>query len=855
MSLANALRHWALRWFSPGRLVRTRYDAFRRLLDCDQHGHELIAQLERIYHDREMVDFARVVATSRELSGQVAGAVEALSRLAPGAAGDLDAYYRKIDFYCQLALAPMTYSVKPPFALRLEDIGDADAGLAGGKAYNLARIVRHLELPVPAGFVITANACNLLLEENDLRDRIDRRLARIDISSPRSLEEAAAELRALVQAAEVPEAVSEAIAAVQQGLGLTADALAVRSSAVGEDGRISFAGQYRSVLNVAPDDLLIAYKDVVASRYSARALYYRINNGLSDEATPMAVLVVAMIPAAASGVIYTRDPDPAATVELEPYLSFHTIRGLGELLVDGSVSPGLTTVSRTRPQRILTRQAGEQSVVSVVDAQGGTRTVDEGASAPVEVPDEMVILKLADWALQLEDHYDGPQDIEWCVDDHGRPYILQSRPLRVAAADHGPDDCAHIQVTNPVLLTGGRRACSGAGAGVVQRIDPSAGPEQLESLPERFVLVARTASPDYVKFMGRLSAVVTDEGSVAGHFASVAREFGVPTLVGTHRATEVLTPGREVTVAADRGVVYDGRVADLTECADRLRRRFDVSPFLARTKKVLALVSPLNLIDPEAENFAPSGCRSFHDILRYAHEQAVRAMFELSERSTRRAMGAKQLISDLPLIAYVLDLGGGLRRSAGRKGKVAVDQVRSDPLQAVWRGLANPGIYWDPAIKHYNWQDIDPMAEGVVRPDYKLLGSYAIVSRDYLNFNIHFGYHFVVLDTLCTDAAESNYVNLRFRGGGAEAYARHLRIQFMQEVLQHRGFRVEVQGDLLTAHLARTERGTVEEALELIGILLGATRVMDMTLRDGAQVEPLVAKFLAGDYDLSPVGK
>ena len=551
----------------------------------------------------------------------------------------------------------------------------------------------------------------------------------------------------------------------------------------------------------------------------------------------------------------TRDPDPTAVAETEPYVSFHTIRGLGELLVDGSVSPDLITVSRVRPQRILTRQAGDQSVVSVADTGGGTRTLDVGESVPAAASDEALILKLADWALQLEDHYGGPQDIEWCVDDQGRPYLLQSRPLRATDTDHGPDDCGHIRVANPVLLDGGRRACSGAGAGVVVRIDPSAGHEYLESLPERFVLVARTASPDYVKFMGRLSAVVTDEGSAAGHFASVAREFGVPTLVGTRTATEVLTPGREVTVAADRGVVYDGRVPDLTECADCLRRRFDASPFLQRTKQVLEQISPLNLIDPEADEFAPSGCKSFHDILRYAHEQGVRAMFDLSERSTRRALGAKQLVSDLPLIAYVLDLGGGLHRSAGRRGKVAIAQVRSEPLQAVWRGLSDPGIYWDPAIKHYNWQDIDPMAEGVVRPDYKLLGSYAIVSRDYLNFNIHFGYHFVVLDTLCTGATESNYVNLRFSGGGAEAYARHLRIQFMQEVLQHHGFAVIVQGDLLTARLDRTERRTVCKALELIGILLGATRVMDMTLRDGAQVEPLVAKFLAGDYDLSPVGR
>jgi pyruvate,water dikinase len=407
-------------------------------------------------------------------------------------------------------------------------------------------------------------------------------------------------------------------------------------------------------------------------------------------------------------------------------------------------------------------------------------------------------------------------------------------------------------VEHRILLSGGTRASGGIGAGVVHRVQ---GAEDLKSLPQGAVLVSKTASPDFVQVIGKLSGVVTDIGSAAGHFASVAREFGVPMLVNTGTATQNLAQGREITLYADAKVVYQGKVPQLleSECAERF-----VPPdsrFAKKVEKILGWISPLNLIDTTAKSFAPEGCKTFHDILRFAHEKGVHEMFSLGDRSSRRARGAKRLMSDIPIVVYLLDLADGLSEDAKEEKEIRVDQITSVPFIKVWKGLSHPNIYWDQTIEHFNWQDVDPTAEGFIRPDFKLLGSYAILSGDYLNFNIHFGYHFVVLDVLCGDVLENNYIMLRFAGGGAELYSRHLRVNFLKEILLHHGFKVEAKGDLIDAQLMRVDRQTLEEKLETLGLLLGSTRVLDMSLRDGSQVDKMVDKFLRGEYDLSPLSR
>ena len=184
---------------------------------------------------------------------------------------------------------------------------------------------------------------------------------------------------------------------------------------------------------------------------------------------------------------------------------------------------------------------------------------------------------------------------------------------------------------------------------------------------------------------------------------------------------------------------------------------------------------------------------------------------------------------------------------------MSLEEVVSAPFRALWKGFGHPDLYWDPKLRHFDWEEFDRISAGIV--PLESLGSYAILSSDYLNLNIHFGYHFVVLDTLCADDYYNNYIMLRFAGGGAQLHSRSLRVKFLGEILAGLGFRIQIKGDLIEAQFTKDDKVAIEAKLENIGLLLGCTRLLDLALKDEKDVEPLVNRFLSGDYDLSPIGK
>ena len=850
MELSNLFKHWTHKIFAPGLLAKEKYEAFRSLLKHDTKSHELIAEIEQVYYNQLKVDFSAIEQNLKQLSSTVAKVVECLREICPTCYPKLDDYFHKIDTKIKHILSSDLPDSTPPFVVTIDHVPFDNHLLVGGKAFTLAMNRKKLHLPVPRGFVITTNSYNYLLETNKLRERIDAELARLDINSPRSLERTSQALVEVILSAQIPKAVEEEISLAleeirrdQKGrLGVS-----VRSSAAGEDGTASFAGQYESVLNVEPHQVLQSYKEVIASKYSPRALIYRINYGLLDRETPMAVLVLEMIDAGASGVVYTVDPEDPD----DDTLVIHCIWGLGKLLVDGSVTPSRIRVKKKSPHELERDKDTVQPVKAVAAREGGIQLVSRVSDLPANLAlDEKTARKLVKWAMKLEDFYGTPQDIEWCMDNQGKLVILQSRPLHIEDSEAEMIDCTNMAIDKRVLLSGGNRACGGIAAGEVYKVE---GARDLESFPDGAIVVAKVTSPDLVKVVGKIAAVITDVGSTAGHFASVAREFGIPTLVNTGHATRILTTGDKVTVHADAKVVYEGVVQELLGNACGSRSLLVDSPFMAKMKEVLGCISPLNLVDPMAESFAPEGCKTMHDILRFAHEKSVYEMFSRGGLGKRGRKGAKKLISEVPIAVHLLDVGGGLRPEAGAKREVPLEEIISVPFRALWKGLGHPDIYWDSRLKHFDWEEFDRISAGIVSLD--SLGSYAVLSSDYLNLNIHFGYHFVVLDTLCGDDYHNNYIMLRFVGGGADQYARSLRVKFLGEILSHLGFRIGIKGDLIEAQYSRDDKPAMEAKLEKVGLLLGCTRLLDLVLKDEQDVETFVERFLSGDYDLSPIGK
>jgi hypothetical protein len=266
--------------------------------------------------------------------------------------------------------------------------------------------------------------------------------------------------------------------------------------------------------------------------------------------------------------------------------------------------------------------------------------------------------------------------------------------------------------------------------------------------------------------------------------------------------------------------------------------------------KLMRYIDHLNLLDPYHPSFRPQGCHSIHDIIRFVHERAIFEMFFTGGKMGGRARGAKRLVSDIPFRLYVLDLGGGLCEGGGGLDEINISMVCSAPLLAFWEGLTHPDIRWS-GPNHFDWRSFGDAvsAGGIVSRDSPAFASYALISADYMNINIKFGYHFVIIDTICGKDVGQNYIMFSFTGGGGDLQGKMLRVAFLADVLNNLDFYVDTKGDILNAKAEGLEQPAMEERLGILGRLLGVTRLMDMDIKNKATVEKLVADFMAGRYD------
>ncbi len=809
-------RRWTYQVFAPGVLLREKYNAFRELLRFDDLCLELIAAVEDVHYGAAVADWARVAHLTRRLRLSVSEMVARLGRLSPSRHLDLAEYAKKVDFYVQMALDVPAGDMAAPFVRPLEALaGDADA--AGGKAANLARAAAA-GVPVPPGFTVTTGAFRYFLEACELRPKINRHLRRVDLSRPGEVAEAAAAIRELVLGAALPEEIAvplgDAAKALAANPGGEPLLLAARSSAVAEDGRASFAGQYESLLHVAPDDAAKAYQRVVAGKYAAKAITYRVLTGYADEETPMAVLYLPMVPAAASGVLYTRDSgDPGAP------MAVYAVPGLGGALVEGATSPERLVLSHDPPHFLLDR-----------------------ASLDGEVLAEKQAARLAGMGLSLEKAFGAPQDIEWVQTPGSELFVVQSRPMAVESdKDAAPPTAPRERPGIAPLISGGQRASGGTAAGTVLF---AATVLDVDAIAPGTVLVTPTLPTTLARVVDRLAAVVALSGSRAGHFASVAREFGVPVLTGVADAFVALHEGEVATVDADAGVVYRGRVEGLLT-RPRQARADAGSPVAARLARLVPLLASLTLTDPASPDFTPAKVRSLHDVVRFAHEKAVTEMFSLVGDDARGMASARKVKSALPMSMYVLDLGGGVFESAAADKELRPDQIRSAPMWALWAGLSAEDAPWPEGPPIADDAALDRTSAGIFLGEDRHLASYAVISDVYAHVMLRFGYHFTVVDALCGPKENQNFVHFRFKGGGADIAHRALRLSCVRRVLAHFGFEVRVTGDLLDATLARIPEHVAQKRLAMLGCLLAATRLLDIRLEDAASGETWVDAFVA----------
>ena len=863
--------------FSPGTVLREKYESFKDLLEYDKQAHDFLAELEDIFYNQKKYDFQTVIKTYNQFAASVSGMVEELLKMCPSNYWSLKDYFKKFDFYIRFMLAPPDFDFSPPFTIEFDKISLFEEAIAGKKAFCLSHLNKELHLPTPNGFVITTNAFYYFLQANDLQDTINEKLAKLDINDVLSCEKTSKEIKALILNADVPDEIVMAINDAMENFEANYKKkdnincrFALRSSAVKEDGKISFAGQYKTVLNVDKKDILNGYKLVIAGKYSSQALFYRISHGVLDYETPMAVLVIEMIDSQTSGVIYTQDFEN----RLSDNLLINSIWGQGELLVEGETACDLITISKKTPNKIANirtaakekqmvlsqnselkdNQVEDEHTQKAQTQKTQTRIIDtKQDQANVLSLDQSSALTLARWAISLENHFNQPQDIEWCQDKSGKLFILQSRPLNIdpdqfqteIEQNKTPEIKSSSKIENKIICSNAQSVCRGIGSGPVYRLEQLS---QIAQIPEGSVLVVKHALPQFVTAINRVNAIIIETGSYASHFASIAREFGIPTIVNIGKGFSDLVPVNHVTVDAERGIIYDGVAAPLMEQAIPKKELFKESSFMVKLLYVMNFAANLKLTNPESDSFKPEACRSLHDIIRFTHETAVREMFSIGKRKGGRKKGAKKLISDIPMLFYILDVGSGVKNN---KNKILEpEDIASVPMKAVLKGLSHPGICWS-ETSHFDWEEYDRivMAGGIISADSSMFGSYAVLSKEYLNVNFRFGYHFVILDTICSPSKEDNYILFRFSGGGGTPEGRIIRADFIRGILTRLGFMVQVKSDLIDAQFKHGSLKTMEKTLDMTGRLLGATKLMDMYLKKDLDIEFLIDDFMNGRYD------
>ncbi|ERL54846.1 phosphoenolpyruvate synthase [Psychrobacter aquaticus] len=459
--------------------------------------------------------------------------------------------------------------------INLDQLGKDDIEMVGGKNASLGEMISHLSdlgVSVPGGFATTSNAFNRFLTETGLLDKINSELKTLDVNDVNKLAVTGKKIRTWIIEQELPKDLEQEVRQSFETMSGGEDiAVAVRSSATAEDlPDASFAGQQETFLNIRGiDNVLIAIKEVFASLYNDRAISYRVHKGFEHEGVALSAAVQRMVRSetGAAGVMFTLDTESG----FDQVVFITSSYGLGEMVVQGAVNPDEFYISKRlladgKPS-VIRRNLGSKHKKMIYGDEGSTaksvKTVD------VEKQDRMQfslsteeLTSLAKQAVTIEKHYGQAMDIEWAKDgDTNEIFIVQARPETVKSRqDSNVMERYIIDTTNAKVLCEGRSIGQRIGSGKVRIVSNL---NEMDKVQEGDVLVSDMTDPDWEPVMKRASAIITNRGGRTCHAAIIARELGVPAIVGCGNATELLVDGQDVTASCaegDTGFIYESQI-------------------------------------------------------------------------------------------------------------------------------------------------------------------------------------------------------------------------------------------------------------------------------------------------------
>ena len=479
-----------------------------------------------------------------------------------------------------------------------------DVGLVGGKGANLGEMVRA-GFPVPPGFIVTAEAYYRFLKENKLEREIKRLLQPANLHDPRQLNTAAKQIKQIIIKGKVPEDLAVSVIKHYEKLTgrLKPGLVAVRSSATAEDlPDASFAGQQETFLNIKGEaNLVDKIRESWASLFTPRAIFYRQEKNFNHFKVGIAVVVQKMIQSDCSGVIFTVDP----VTNNKRKIIIEAIYGLGELIVQGSVTPDHYEVNR-QTFRILKKDINRQSVQLIKSGTLNKKTKVKVHRQKKQKINDKQIVHLAKLAKKIQQHYFFPQDIEWGIEKK-KAYILQSRPITTLDKEKNNLSKSKIKKLKKIklpLILKGDPASPGVAAGQA-RIIKSA--KEISKVKEGEILVTQRTTPDFVPAMKRTAGIITDQGGQTSHAAIVSRELGIPCIVGTDKGSKVIKNNWLITLDGQTGQVFKGGSLEksILIAKGKKMKKTSLEKKVAQTVKDATELKTatklyLNLADPES---------------------------------------------------------------------------------------------------------------------------------------------------------------------------------------------------------------------------------------------------------------
>ncbi len=860
--------------------LHVRIKNFRDIIDANNTALEAIARLQEQYHENERGNSQLTTKLITDIFVNTFKMIKSINALSDDRYGNLYKVYDAISSRLRNKLGERGNNrhreVIHKFIIPFSEIDHSYIDIVGEKIAFLCDIRNKTPVLVPDGFAITESAYSLLLKENHLDEQIGSLLDSIDFKDIEGIFQASSQLQKLIMNARVPDILKEEIQNALKVLKAYAPAdlrVSVRSSALFESNAYtSFAGQYRTLLNIPEDEVLNAYLEVVASKFTPEAMVYAVAHSFNIEDICMPVAVQHMIDAKSSGVMFTSWQNLNQSM-------IQAVYGLGLYIVNGTLVPD-TYIYNNELKRTVVSIPGEKHTSLVCDIVG---TKEAGIqepyrNAPCIASDQLSELsgigqkldKIYKMPLDIEWAIDArlnifilqcrPQlykpapettladlsdiDIEWAIDDYGEPYILEYREAGMSIR-RSRRNTLPFRILNHTITDRGVTASPGTASAPAFNVNNSL---DIMKFPYGSIIVTTTADPKLAVLLNKAVGVISQGGDVTGHLAAVAREFQVPALFATGRVS--IADGKHITLDANNKKVYAGTVKEL---AGKNDRKPDLQPSMLLLRDMLKDIATLNIPNPANSNSQALKCKSIHDIIRFVHQIAIEEMFKTCDSKVSKESCARKITSPIPVNLLAFDLGGGIAEDAPDIG-ISLENVVSIPMQALWKGMMHKGIKWS------GERNIDVSGMFAAMTNYMIdestsmrgLGSpsYVFISKNYMNFNSRVGYHFATVDAYIGELHESNYINFRFSGGANALDRRSRRTALIEKTLRDAGYKSIRTMDVINSNIQNLTENQMQEKLEFLGRLLGFVNRLDIAMVTDNDIDKYYNAFKAQRYDV-----